>query len=160
MKDNARHPTGFYLAESYGYCWKCGQLTPMYAFMLPTGHEEYIEDEEGAEWEEHDYSAWLEAVYNLPQHAITAVRGMTSLYYPDSSRTAGETYWMNHCQHCHAKQGDFYLFHEPGGAFWPENEGEAAGIVLLSFNEPFAALAGGLALADPDMVAAMRVESR
>ena len=38
---------------------------------------------------------------------------------------------MNHCQHCHAKIGDFFLHNEPGGAFVPLSELDARYMVLI-----------------------------
>ena len=42
---------------------------------------------------------------------------------------AGE-YMASHCPACGAITGDFYLFSEPGGAFWPETDEDAAAIRL------------------------------
>ncbi len=43
---------------------------------------------------------------------------------------------MNHCEHCHSNQGDFYLHSEPGGAFLPLSETDAQYIKLYWFEEP------------------------
>lgn len=46
-------------------------------------------------------------------------------------------YWMNHCEHCGMKQGDFEMYCEPQGAFFPMDERAASLIVLHEFAEPF-----------------------
>lgn len=45
------------------------------------------------------------------------------------SRTAGEAYYANTCE-CGANFGDFYLFSEPGGAFFPNTDDAARAIGL------------------------------
>jgi hypothetical protein len=35
-------------------------------------------------------------------------------YRPDHSQTTESFYWMNHCEHCEAKLGDFETIAEPG----------------------------------------------
>ena len=34
-------------------------------------------------------------------------------FYFDKSYTTGEDYFMNHCEFCGAKQGDFYIYQDP-----------------------------------------------
>jgi hypothetical protein len=46
-----------------------------------------------------------------------------------TSKTAGTAYYMDTCG-CGAHFGDFYLFSEPGGAFFPTEENEAGRITI------------------------------
>lgn len=46
-------------------------------------------------------------------------------------------YGMNHCEHCGMKQGDFEMYCEPQGAFFPMDERAASLIGLHEFAEPF-----------------------
>ena len=46
-------------------------------------------------------------------------------FRPDFSKTIAETYWMNHCQECDAKIGDWFV-HKPGEAFFPTTDEERA----------------------------------
>ncbi len=41
----------------------------------------------------------------------------------DYSQTAAQQYWMNHCEHCDTKIGDWFV-HKPGEAFFPTSESE------------------------------------
>ncbi|EAY8179057.1 DNA primase, partial [Salmonella enterica] len=52
--------------------------------------------------------------------------------------------WMNHCQHCHMKQGDFQLHCEVDGAFTPANREQASGIYLTRIEQSFSASCGGI----------------
>lgn len=42
-------------------------------------------------------------------------------YRMDYSKTQDAHVYMNHCQYCGAKLGDFYMHNEPGGAFLPDS---------------------------------------
>ena len=44
------------------------------------------------------------------------------------------TYYANHCERCEALQGDFYLHSEPGGAFFPEFEGNDAYVQFVAMH--------------------------
>ena len=47
------------------------------------------------------------------------------------------TYWMNHCESCGIKQGDWPLHDEPGGSFFPTDTVEAQRITLWHRPSPF-----------------------
>jgi hypothetical protein len=51
-------------------------------------------------------------------------------------------YWMNRCEHCGMKQGDFELFSEPDEAFLPFSAARTAAIRVEEFREPFGGWAG------------------
>jgi hypothetical protein len=38
------------------------------------------------------------------------------------SKTIGRQFWMNICPSCSQPQGDFFLYHEPDGAFWGHHD--------------------------------------
>lgn len=38
------------------------------------------------------------------------------------SRTTDSKYWANTCPNCRRLQGDFFVFNEPGGAFFPDED--------------------------------------
>jgi uncharacterized protein DUF5710 len=42
----------------------------------------------------------------------TQMHSITNHYRNDFSKTTQSFYWMNHCEHCGIKQGDFELFEE------------------------------------------------
>ena len=49
---------------------------------------------------------------------------------------------MNHCQHCDAKLGDFFMHGEPGGAFFPTSPEQANKMIIFRINERFDANCG------------------
>ena len=66
--------------------------------------------------------------------AAARLRQRAPRYRVDYSRTTQSFYWMNHCEHCDAKLGDFETLQE-AGAF--ENRVE-----LVQIDEPFSASCG------------------
>lgn len=128
------------IAQTETACWKCNELTRVYGFVLPVGHQTVEQDEEGAAewyWYEHDSSAMVLYVTDLSPIAVARLKDITLHYYVDFSKTTSSSYWMNHCEHCGMKQGDFAMYCEPGGAFFPMDEKAASRITLQAVHEPF-----------------------
>jgi hypothetical protein len=48
------------------------------------------------------------------------------------SRTAEEEYWANHCGHCDALKGDFFLHNEPDGPFFRIDEDALTSMQLIA----------------------------
>jgi hypothetical protein len=74
---------------------------------------------------------------------------VTHHFHVDFSKTTNSNYWMNHCEHCSAKQGDFPLFCEPESPFMPINRSDAAAVTLQRVSAPFEADADGYSY-DPE----------
>ncbi|MDN2677946.1 DUF5710 domain-containing protein [Janthinobacterium sp. SUN033] len=126
------------IAQTETVCWKCDELTRVYGFVLPPGHQTVEQDEDGVdEWYEHDSSAMALYVTDLPPTVIARLKPITRHYYVDFSKTTNSSYWMNHCENCGMKQGDFAIYCEPGGAFFPMDEYATSKISLQSVHEPF-----------------------
>jgi len=139
----------FYIVQSPEVCWKCKKVTQVVAFLLPESHErvEYIYNEDEstdvAEWSCISYYCFLNYVSYLNKDLLKLVQKISEDYYYDFSKTTGDHYYMNHCEHCHAKQGDFFLFSEPGGSFCPLSSQEAESMKLYVCEYLFEAKAGG-----------------
>jgi hypothetical protein len=115
-----------FLLTSSERCWKCGALQRVYAIgthALRDGDEELTEPG--------DISGLflLSDITDMPSPLFRYVAQRNRRYMKRRSRTAGETYYANTCE-CGASFGDFYLFSEPGGAFFPDSD-EAAGLIQL-----------------------------
>jgi len=126
------------IAQTTESCWKCGDLTRVYGFLLPTGHQVFETDDDGvADWNEHDYPSMVAYVTDLPAAAAARIKAATTRYFLDFSKTTNSSYWMNHCEHCGMKQGDFAMYCEPGGAFYPMDEDAVSSIKLEAVSAPF-----------------------
>jgi hypothetical protein len=132
----------YYIVESSCACWKCGQSTRVYCFLLPVDHETLPEegefdDEELYTWRRNDAPTMLSYVTNLIPEVVEKLRTFGDVYRVNLSEMTESQYWMNHCENCGAKQGDFHLHSEPGGAFFPMDEEAASQITLHRVAQPF-----------------------
>lgn len=125
-------------------CWSCGSSTGVYGFMLPPMHKalRLVRGDHGGHTheliEEPDYPAIVSQITRLAPSVADRMGQDSKHYRPGRSETLQSTYWMNHCEHCGQKQGDFHLFEEPGGAFDVTDIASAEGIRLDHVKEPFA----------------------
>jgi hypothetical protein len=84
----------------------------------------------------------LSYISQVNDAAATCLKRLSPDFYPDYSGAAGQTYWLNHCEKCSAKIGDFYLHSEPGHAFFPTADEEISKIKLIRIDIPLEANAG------------------
>jgi hypothetical protein len=154
----------FFVASAPVLCWKCGTPTWVYAIALPGGHEQLDIDEDAEDgtsgeesWISIDEPAFLYYIDYLPTAVQDRVRALTRHFHVDYSKTTDSSYWMNHCEHCSAKQGDFPLFCEPGSPFVPMTESDAAAVTLQRASASFEAHADGYSY-DPEFFRYMKRE--
>lgn len=103
-----------------GYeCWKCKKLSNVYAIG--------ISDED-----------LLMSVSLLSPQCTDALKSISEIYFPDKSAMANQSYYMNHCERCGVKLGDWFLHAEPDGCFFPGNERTK----IATHNIPLEAQAG------------------
>lgn len=122
-----------YILQAHGDCYHCKRQTRMFALMaLPPfayeGEEPVVMDDDGPLLREVTCPP-----SNLTQQLEPIVGPILRL---DDSRTAGSTYLMNHCEHCDAKQGDFFVL-GPDGPFWPYDDAQLQAIEETRLEGPF-----------------------
>lgn len=130
----------YFIARTGKGCWKCGEHTSVLGFILPAGHETIEPDDEDEEedvWCRYDEPSIIYYVTDLPPSVSARARMLSRHYRVDFSKTTQGSYWMNHCEHCGMKQGDFEMYCEPQGAFFPTSISAASQIVLHEFAESF-----------------------
>jgi hypothetical protein len=101
MTDN-KDNQGFSLWSADNECWKCEKESKVYAL-----------SESG--------DKLLFNISSLSNEAVNTLTDISKTFYLDRSSMADTSYFMNHCEHCGAKIGDFYLHMEPDGGFFPGN---------------------------------------
>jgi hypothetical protein len=136
---NAR-AASYFLAESARQCWRCGRRTRVYAIMLPGNHEVLFaaEDPVDDEWQLGGEPTLLSYVEYLEESVAEQLRVMAPRYRVDYSQTTGTFYWMNHCEGCLAKLGDFETLEEWDSAFVPATRKHAEAILLREVRDGFA----------------------
>ncbi|MGH8532129.1 MAG: hypothetical protein ACREV1_05205 [Gammaproteobacteria bacterium] len=113
-----------YLLTSFEPCWKCGRPQTVVAIGA------HCLDDDGDEIGDAGVQAdliFLNNIASMPFQVFKYIAQRNHRYVKRHSRTAGSTYYANTCE-CGVNFGDFYLFSEPGGAFFPETEADAARI--------------------------------
>jgi hypothetical protein len=121
-----------YLLRADGTCYACKRSTPMFGLMALPPLSQEADD---SKVDEDD--CMLREVVDMPvglEDSLQQIAG--EAYRPDFSRTADLTYWMNHCEHCDATQGDFFV-HGPNGPFWPNDEAQMDAIHATRLEGPF-----------------------
>lgn len=142
----------YYIVESASECWSCSRITRVYAFMLPETHEEfdYVYDEDVefemtsnlGTWQCRGYRGTAGSVHSMSPSVTKQIRRFTNSFKLAYSKAAGLRYFMNHCEHCGAKQGDHFMHAEPGGAFVPMSPRQASSMILIKIDERFDANCG------------------
>jgi hypothetical protein len=109
----------WFLATTTRECWRCHALSHVFGIVLPGGHDALIvaDDPDNDCWQPGDLPAILSYVTDVPESVAKRLRSLAPRYRIDYSRTIHSFYWMNHCEHCEAKLGDFETFQEYGVGF-------------------------------------------
>ncbi len=141
---NIRAPR-YFLATTTRDCWRCMASTRVVAIVLPEDHEAlYVGDDPADDaWQLFGLPVVLSYVEYLADSEAARLKSLAPHYRIDLSQTTGTSYWMNHCEHCAAKLGDFETVCEYGGAFSPRTTEQAAAIRLEEIKSHFATSCGG-----------------
>ncbi|WP_432263003.1 hypothetical protein [Cupriavidus sp. TMH.W2] len=134
----------YFVAQATAPCWQCGATTPVFALAVPAGHlaryDDFPDDSAAGvmalPWEVAEAGSFVSDLSGMAGSVRQVLAQHCPAYHVDYSGTAGSHYLMNHCAHCAAKQGDFYLHYEPGAAFFPTTAEEAARITLCGVQAP------------------------
>jgi len=132
------------IARTATRCWKCGDATSVMGIVLPSGHETLESDDDGSTWWERRPEPCF--VYYITEFLapVAARSAIISPHYRLAfSKTTASSYFMNHCEHCKMKQGDFGLYCEPGGAFFPMSPDDARDIRIQTVEQPFGCRGNG-----------------
>ena len=121
----------YFVVNSCEQCWKCGELSPVIGLAATSVFDP-------SDSEEPIGNAILNGILDMPKALLAQMKQRNKRYKMGSSRAAGGRYYMNHCHSCGAVFGDFFMYREPGGAFWPTSFDEAELLKLeeLALTEP------------------------
>ena len=146
----------YFLAQSMRVFWHCERSTQVFGFLLPSGHYARIDDDKSESWERQDSEAIVYYITHITPSVQGRMKALSRHYRNDFSKTTQSFYWMNHCEHCGMKQGDFELFEEFDTPFFPIEIENASKIVLHKVEENFEAVATSIAY-EPGFFERMRV---
>ena len=117
-------------------CYGCGKSTRVSAIGL-ADHEELCEDG----YESVDDCALFTRLGDLNAEAANQVETRAPWLRFDHSMTADATYLANHCEHCNALIGAWYIA-EPGEVFFPQSDEEMSPVAVEWIEQPFETTAG------------------
>lgn len=123
-------------------CYKCDRLTRVSAIGL-AGYEE--REREYGEPITVDDTVLLTGIYALNAQAATEVASRAPWMRLAHSHTAGQAYLANHCEHCDAMIGAWYI-QEPGEAFFPLTQEELDRLAIEWIEVPIQAEDNGGAM--------------
>ncbi len=118
MDESLQIHSPLFLFTSQEPCWKCGTLQLVTGIATPRlidGGETIGRDGVVSE------PIFLTNIESMPDDVFAYVARRNPQYMKRYSRTAGSSYFANTCT-CGANFGDHYLYAEPSGAFFPEDE--------------------------------------
>lgn len=112
-----------WLSQSFERCYKCRNSSRVYCL---TASAVILNDEvDGIPDEQFIAGPHHISDLSRPDDKIAKIiKELSPSYSLDFSKTKSATAYMNHCEHCRAKLGDFYMHNEPGGAFCPTGYGD------------------------------------
>lgn len=129
----------YLVAQAYSQCWKCMNTTTVYAIPLiypnfdlePAGdNEDESFEDECCTISDSGHSFYMCYTKFITESFARSISEISNNHYcVDYSKTSGFSYWMNHCDKCGAKIGDFNLLND-GGAFDVLSEEQARKILL------------------------------
>ena len=100
-------------------CYKCANKTAVISLASNNFYYLNTDENEDEKWFRADGLSF----FSMPVFIENEIAGKIKRLFPNYkiaySKTAESSYWANHCEHCGALQGDFFLHSEPGGAFFP-----------------------------------------
>lgn len=126
-----------YLVTSSEPCWKCSESQKVIAIATSVIKDEF--ETFGGNGEMY----FVINIEEMPMKLYEYINAINPNYKKYYSHTADVTYYSNTCS-CGANFGDFYLYSEPDGAFFPQSADIASSITaqLLPFNGQFNFIGG------------------
>ncbi|MEV5117975.1 hypothetical protein MRBLST12_000908 [Stenotrophomonas indicatrix] len=122
------------LLNSSTSCWKCGERTPVTSVWVPS-FVDFADVEEPEDVPEVGGVATLRGIQDLDDQVAAHVRQVAPWLKLGHSETAQATYWVNHCHHCDALQGDYFVM-GVNGPFSPQFHVEADALELIPGRGP------------------------
>ncbi|RFS21342.1 hypothetical protein DVR12_15685 [Chitinophaga silvatica] len=133
-------PDPVILIKSTSPCWKCHHSNTFIAFAANFFYEKDNNERDELVWRLQDFFAIFEQIIEISDNLQSLLNKEYPLYKYVWSDVADRHLWLNHCEICHSKQEDSYLFNKQNGLFHPKTREEAAKLQLQSFNLKYNAI--------------------
>jgi Domain of unknown function (DUF5710) len=138
-----------WLLESHEDCYKCHRVSKVFSIASQAIIDYDFDDDGTVYYSRHDRAEENDhlSICNLEMvdERIAKVLAKDAPNYRfDFSKTQGARVYMNHCEHCGAKLGDFFMHSEPGGAFFPDTYEEIEAMKRTLFESGEFAVRGSM----------------
>lgn len=110
--------SNYYIANRITECWACGKNTNVWGIVLLPKEPYTTVQRAKKSYKNENYPAFIIYVEKLANSVTNEINKYTKHYKQDYSKMANTTYFINHCEHCNAKIGDFKLYQDVDGAFF------------------------------------------
>lgn len=114
------------LLNGISTCYKCNKKINVFAFACKPYNDK--------SQYQLPILSYVTKIESTLENAIDSTR-IGKIFFPDYSNTTDSIYYMNHCQYCGAKRGEFYLHEEPSGAFFIQNEEKLSKLCYFKLNK-------------------------
>ena len=116
-------------------CYKCANKTAVISLASNNFYYLNTDENEDEKWFRADGLSF----FSMPVFIENEIAGKIKRLFPNYKIAYSKTssYWANHCEHCGALQGDFFLHSEPGGAFFPLEIEEYEQLTFITFPSKF-----------------------
>lgn len=128
-----------YLRSAEESCYSCGEITQVFCVAAKGVVDEEVEDGHISRelYESNDGPIRISNLESIDPRVDALLKLQAPNYRMALSKTQSATVYMNHCDHCGAKQGDFYLHNEPDGPFFghPDLSAPTTDVLLCATGE-------------------------
>lgn len=118
-------------------CYKCGNKTAVISLASNNFYYLNTDENEDEKWFRADVLTFFSMLVFIDNELASKINRLFPKYKIAYSKTAESSYWANHCEHCGALQGDFFLHSEPGGAFFPLEIEEYEQLTFITISSKF-----------------------
>ena len=147
--DNVK-ASAYYVAENKIYCYRCKHQAKVFGILICSPYQ-YCDTDDLNDFETYNTDAFIYYIHQISTETLQEIKKFaTNSYYMDFSQIINRRYLMNHCEHCDAPFGDFWLYGEPSGAFAPIDQAEADEIKIRKINGKFEVNAGAWSICEID----------
>lgn len=139
------HAAGYFIAAGRCRCWSCAENTDVFVLAI---EPPYWRLDAAGEWQERALLAVLSYTEWLCDGVSGRLVELAPRYFRDSSQWHQRPYWMNHCQYCSAKIGDYETIEAASSPFNVQKV-DIRKLKCLTASEEFEAVAIPSARHDP-----------
>jgi Domain of unknown function (DUF5710) len=139
-----------WLLTSTENCYRCHKISPVFAIASKSIEDYDIDEYDDVHYQTHradeNTHVSISNLENVDERIGQYLAKFAPKYRMDFSKTQSANVYMNHCHHCGAKLGDFYMHNEPGGAFFPDSYEDSQRLKRVMFESGQYSVQGSIGL--------------